>query len=66
MFSLFSFFQQKLKEEREAKRATLDERHEFVMDAVATSLNLEKAEVEDAVLEGDTVSNDRIVIMCST
>ena len=31
------------------------------MDAVATSLNLEKAEVEDAVLEGDTVSNVNVL-----
>ncbi|XP_077383165.1 dynein axonemal heavy chain 5 isoform X2 [Festucalex cinctus] len=44
--------QQKLKEEREAKRAQLDGRHDYVLSIVASCLGLEKAEVEDAMLEG--------------
>ncbi|XP_057691021.1 dynein axonemal heavy chain 5 isoform X3 [Corythoichthys intestinalis] len=45
--------QQKLKEEREAKRAQLDGRHDYVLSIVASCLGLEKADVEDAILEGD-------------
>ncbi|XP_046898543.1 dynein axonemal heavy chain 5 isoform X2 [Hypomesus transpacificus] len=44
--------QQKLKEEREAKRAQLDGRHDYVLSIVASCLGVEKAEVEDAILEG--------------
>lgn len=53
----FSFFslQQKLKEEREAKRAHLDERHFYILQTVADSLGLELTEVEDAILEGNQV-----------
>ena len=48
--------QQKLKEEREAKRSQLDERHYYVLQTVADSLGMERAEVEDAILEGNQVS----------
>ncbi|KAF4087596.1 hypothetical protein AMELA_G00072460 [Ameiurus melas] len=44
--------QQKLKEEREAKRARLDGRHDYTLSIVASCTGLEKAEVEDAILEG--------------
>ncbi|XP_040900391.1 dynein heavy chain 5, axonemal isoform X5 [Toxotes jaculatrix] len=47
--------QQKLKEEREAKRAQLDGRHDYILSIVASCLGLEKAEVEDAVLEGNQI-----------
>ncbi|XP_076826555.1 dynein axonemal heavy chain 5 isoform X2 [Brachyhypopomus gauderio] len=47
--------QQKLKEEREAKRAQLDGRHDYVLSIVAACAGLEKVEVEDAVLEGAQV-----------
>lgn len=47
--------QQKLKEEREAKRAHLDGRHTYILSIVASCVDLEKAEVEDAVLEGTRV-----------
>ncbi|XP_062848702.1 dynein axonemal heavy chain 5 [Trichomycterus rosablanca] len=50
--------QQKLKEEREAKRARLDGRHDYVLSIVASCTDLEKSEVEDAVLEGAQI--DRI------
>ncbi|KAG8442619.1 hypothetical protein GDO86_011415 [Hymenochirus boettgeri] len=47
--------QQKLKEEKEAKRALLDGRHDYVIESVAACLNLEKTEVEDAILEGNQI-----------
>ncbi|XP_041963780.1 LOW QUALITY PROTEIN: dynein heavy chain 5, axonemal [Alosa sapidissima] len=50
--------QQKLKEEREAKRAQLDVRHDYILSIVASCVGLEKAEVEDAILEGSQI--DRI------
>ncbi|XP_053183407.1 dynein axonemal heavy chain 5 isoform X3 [Scomber japonicus] len=46
---------QKLKEEREAKRAQLDGRHDYVLSIVASCLGLEKADVEDAILEGNQI-----------
>ncbi|XP_071957897.1 dynein axonemal heavy chain 5-like isoform X2 [Antedon mediterranea] len=47
--------EQKLKEEREAKRALLDERHAFIMDSLASCLRLENSEVEDTILEGNNI-----------
>lgn len=47
--------QQKLKEEREAKRAMLDERHYVLLHQVAHSLGLEKQEVEDYMLDGTQI-----------
>ncbi len=47
--------QQKLKEEREAKRASLDERHYYILTTVADALGLEKSDIEDAILEGTQV-----------
>ncbi|XP_060727240.1 dynein axonemal heavy chain 5 [Tachysurus vachellii] len=44
--------QQKLKEEREAKRARLDSRHDYVLSIVASCVGLEKVEVEDGILDG--------------
>uniref|UniRef100_A0A673YAG8 Dynein axonemal heavy chain 5 n=1 Tax=Salmo trutta TaxID=8032 RepID=A0A673YAG8_SALTR len=49
------FESQKLKEEREAKRAQLDGRHDYVLSIVASCLGLEKADVEDAILEGTQI-----------
>ena len=49
-------FQQKLKEEREAKRNKLDDRHAYLLQTVADSLGMEKSEVEDAILEGNQVT----------
>ncbi|XP_070978962.1 dynein axonemal heavy chain 5-like [Oncorhynchus clarkii lewisi] len=46
---------QKLKEEREAKRAQLDGRHDYILSIVASCLGLEKADVEDAILEGTQI-----------
>ncbi|XP_012940947.1 dynein heavy chain 5, axonemal [Aplysia californica] len=47
--------QQKLKEEREAKRNQLDERHYYVLQTVADGLGMERSEVEDAILEGNQI-----------
>uniref|UniRef100_A0A3P9MF80 Dynein, axonemal, heavy chain 5 n=1 Tax=Oryzias latipes TaxID=8090 RepID=A0A3P9MF80_ORYLA len=41
-----------LKEEREAKRAQLDGRHDYILNTLALCLGLEKDDVEDAILEG--------------
>ena len=47
--------QQKLKEEKEAKRATLDSRHQFLFGTVATKLRITESEVEDFIIEGTQV-----------
>ncbi|KAF0871450.1 DYH5 protein, partial [Crocuta crocuta] len=47
------FLQQRLKEEKEAKRARLDGRHDYVFAIVASCVDLDKTEVEDAILEGN-------------
>jgi len=52
---VFLVSQQKLKEEREAKRAQLDGRHDYVLSIVASCLGLDKPDVEDAILEGTQV-----------
>ncbi|XP_048669966.1 dynein axonemal heavy chain 5 isoform X3 [Marmota marmota marmota] len=46
---------QRLKEEKEAKRARLDGRHDHLFAIVASCLDLNKSEVEDAILEGNQI-----------
>ncbi|EDL08892.1 dynein, axonemal, heavy chain 5, isoform CRA_b [Mus musculus] len=46
---------QRLKEEKEAKRARLDGRHDYLFAIVASCLDLNKPEVEDALLEGNQI-----------
>ncbi|XP_040833581.1 dynein heavy chain 5, axonemal [Ochotona curzoniae] len=46
---------QRLKEEKEARRARLDGRHEYLFAIVASCLDLDKAEVEDAILDGSQI-----------
>nr|XP_013808177.1 PREDICTED: dynein heavy chain 5, axonemal isoform X2 [Apteryx mantelli mantelli] len=53
--SIGRVLKQKLKEEREAKRAQLDGRHDYLLDTVASCVNLDRAEVEDAILEGNQI-----------
>ncbi|EDV21817.1 uncharacterized protein TRIADDRAFT_59929 [Trichoplax adhaerens] len=48
--------QQKAREEREAKRASLDARHDFILQNVANALNIDYTEVEDSVLEGSQIA----------
>lgn len=57
--SIYFCTQQKLKEEREAKRAQLDGRHDYILSIVASCVGLEKAEVEDSILEGSQVNSIR-------
>nr|XP_034491996.1 dynein heavy chain 5, axonemal [Marmota flaviventris] len=45
----------RLKEEKEAKRARLDGRHDHLFAIVASCLDLNKSEVEDAILEGNQI-----------
>ncbi len=45
----------KLKEERDAKRNTLDDRHFYIFQIATDRLGLEKNEVEEASLEGNQV-----------
>lgn len=49
------FLQQRLKEEKEAKRARLDGRHAYLFAIIASCIDLDKTEVEDAILEGNQV-----------
>lgn len=56
MVRTFLLLQQKLKEERDAKRVTLDTRHQHIFSTVATKLQMEETEVEDFILDGDQVS----------
>ena len=53
-FFLFTL-QQKLKEEREAKRQSMDGRHQFVINTMVSKVNMEPSEVEEFLLEGDQV-----------
>ncbi|XP_027744226.1 dynein heavy chain 5, axonemal isoform X1 [Empidonax traillii] len=53
--SIGRVIKQKLKEEREVKRARLDGRHDYLLDTVASCVNLDKAEVEDAILDGNQI-----------
>uniref|UniRef100_A0A8D1J055 AAA+ ATPase domain-containing protein n=1 Tax=Sus scrofa TaxID=9823 RepID=A0A8D1J055_PIG len=46
---------QRLKEEKEAKRACLDGRHDYLFGIVASCVDLNKTEVEDAILEGNQI-----------
>ncbi|CAF4427535.1 unnamed protein product, partial [Adineta steineri] len=44
---------QRLRDEREQKRATLDERHRYLFDIIATRLGIDKSEVEENVLDSN-------------
>ncbi|XP_076010940.1 dynein axonemal heavy chain 5 isoform X2 [Genypterus blacodes] len=55
--TVFKVLQLKLKEEREAKRAQLDGRHDYVLSIVAACLGLDKADVEDDMLEGKQIDH---------
>ena len=47
--------QQKMKEESDAKRQSLDGRHQFIITAIADKLEMNSNEVEDLLLEGNQV-----------
>lgn len=46
----------KLREEREARRATMDGRHEYVLSTVADRLQMSMEDAEEFMLDGDQVS----------
>ncbi len=48
-------FQLKLKEDREAKRATMDQRHHYLFSSLGAKLGMEESQVEDYMLDGDQV-----------
>ena len=48
--------QQKLREEREGKRASLDARHQYLCGILGMKLDMEDSQVEEFLLEGDQVS----------
>lgn len=50
------FFKQRLRDEREQKRASLDERHRYLFDIIAIRLAIDRTEVEDNILETPHVS----------
>jgi len=44
-----------MKEESDAKRLSLDGRHQFIITAIADKLEMNSNEVEDLLLEGNQV-----------
>lgn len=48
--------QQKLREEREARRATMDGRHEYLLSTVAERLEMSLEDAEEFMLDGDQVN----------
>ena len=64
---MLTFFdlQQKLKEEREAKRASLDSRHQYLFSAIAAKLGTDEQAVEELVLDGVQVSQFRSSVIQS-
>lgn len=56
LISNLNVIKAKLKEERDAKRSTLDDRHYHIFQIVADRLGLDKNEVEEASLDGNQVN----------
>ena len=48
--------QQRMREERDAKRATMDGRHDFILSTVAERLGMKQDDVEEFMLDDDQVS----------
>jgi len=49
--------QMKLREEREARRATMDGRHEYVLSTVADRLQMSMEDAEEFMLDGDQLKD---------
>ena len=47
--------QMKIREEREARRASMDGRHEYVLSTVAERLDMTMEDAEEFMLDGDQV-----------
>ena len=53
--------QQKLKEDRESRRASLDARHQYICSMLGMKLGVEDSEVEEYLLDENQVCNfDRV------
>ncbi len=48
----------KLREEKEAKKATMDGRHDYILSTVAERLSITIEDAEEFMLEGDQVRNN--------
>ena len=46
----------KIREEHEAKRATMDGRHEYILSTVADRIGMTMDDAEEFMLDGDNVS----------
>ena len=55
VLTVWSRFQARSREEREAKRARMDGRHDFILSTVADKVGISLEEAEDFVLEGNQV-----------
>ena len=51
-----------MKEESDAKRQSLDGRHQFIITAIADKLEMNSNEVEDLLLEGNQVNTVTITV----
>ena len=51
----FLSYQQRVREEREAKRATMDGRHDFILSTVAERLGIKQDDAEEFMLDDDQV-----------
>jgi dynein heavy chain len=47
----------RIREERDAKRATMDGRHEYILTTVADRLGMTVDDAEEFMLDGDQVLN---------
>lgn len=52
-----------MKEESDAKRQSLDGRHQFIITAIADKLEMNSNEVEDLLLEGNQVNTVTIILL---
>lgn len=50
------YAQMKIREEREAKRATMDGRHEYILTTIADRLGMTIEDAEEFMLDGDHVT----------
>ena len=55
--------QMKVREEREAKRATMDGRHEYILSTVADRLGMTVDDAEEFMLDGDQVDINSTTLM---
>lgn len=61
----YLYLQLKLKEEREAKKATMDGRHEYILSTVADRLDMKLDDAEEFMLDDNQVIHYSCII-CDT